>query len=161
MTWEISVSVLQKEKAVSSNRTLSVESSRCVDLFEGKASHRGIPACTVVACSHPERLALILENSDGVRVDGQPVHCPLIAMGTRGGRVSLPTPGGRVRLNVSYEASPTLTPSGSRVCCLCHDPLGNEETENCPHCGRIYHRDCLPLIEGRCAACARPTEEGR
>lgn len=161
MTWEITVSVLEKAKAMPLNRALSVESGQHANVVEEGAGRRGIPACTAVACSRPERLALVLASSAGVRVDGRPVPCPLIAIDTRGGKVSLSTPGGSVTLNVSYEARPVLTPSGSRVCCLCHDALENGETANCPHCGRLYHGDCLPLVEGRCAACAQPAKAGQ
>jgi hypothetical protein len=161
VTWEIAVSVSGKADATPSKRTVGVESGRCVDVLAGAAECRGIPTCTAVACSHPERLALVLASAAGARVDGRPVPCPLVAMDTRGGKLSLRTSSRNVELEVTYEAKAALTSSGREMCSLCHDPLGNGAAARCCHCGRRYHSDCSPLIQGRCAPCARSTKLGR
>jgi hypothetical protein len=155
MTWRIAIYTPQTVRG----RSVVLESGQDKELWSAK--QHDLSTCTAVSCSHPERLALVLAKSDGVRVDGQSVFCPVIAMDTRGGQVSFREPAGIVTVRVAYEGGPSPSRSIKGLCCLCHDPLGNGAPVHCPHCSRVYHHDCLPAIEGPCPACTLPTKGGR
>jgi hypothetical protein len=141
MPWTIKITESRKPGPADLGRTVQLETWGRADLTLARNRNSGI--CTAVACAQPECLALVFQSSVGVRLNGRKAACPVLAIGPRGGDISVRRSGGNVRLNVTHRFAPLVCRAADGLCCLCHDPLKEAPATQCPRCQRRYHEDCL------------------
>jgi hypothetical protein len=151
MAWLITISEENGAGQTKSPYRVEVEDGLPVDVVNCDGGDPGM--CSAIPCVKPARLVFVFRRCTSVRLDGQPLWCPMAVLGPRGGRLSVRRGRRLIALAVTHQPRLPKPMDKAGVCLLCHDPFGRGQGVTCPGCGRAFHTECAGLVAGLCLLC--------